>query len=315
MKPARRISRRLLYAARGKSHAASLAVLLALLTPGSAHSTQIKDCSVPTPSVPGTCCAKGADWPDGTGYPANPNEETGPNLYRLDKPEPSIYAALALYEYCNTCNKASFPYCDTCSPSSPCTAGTLTWDQRVAAVALYVDNHMDRRNDTVNRSCFKARGYGAYNPGPGEDFPQPADLTLRISGTIINNCAPSNDFEGDCEDFAILRAALLRAAPICLGAQSIWDAIDGSVTHEYNIVEYHNAYRIMDWGTIDRWIQTHMWDAHKSYYGWNQSNGPRGWNAPNNEFLKGQTNNCAKGGTCSIPWSYKSYYKDTCNCP
>ena len=303
MKTTKRIWQGFRGAARGKSHAVilksqrfgvSLAVLLAVLTPGPARSL-VKDCSF-TPAS-GTCCAKCTTWPDGTGYPSTPNEETGTNLYRLDKPEPSHYAILALYEYCSVFGG---------------TPASLTFDQKIAAVALYVTNHMSWRSDDDNIKAFKAMGYGAYNPQPG-DFPQPADLTLKISG-IVNNTAPNDDFQGDCEDFAILRAALLRAAPICLPPAAIWDAIDGAVTHEYNVVQYGNAYRIMDYGTIDRWIPTHTWDAHKSYFGWNERNTPRGWSAIQNAYLKGQTNNCATGTLCST-WSFSTYYKDKCPCP
>ena len=165
---------------------------------------------------------------------------------------------------------------------------------------------MSWRSDTENQQVFNDNGWGSYSPG--WDFPQPADLTLTISGNLTN-ASPNDDYQGDCEDHAILRAALLRA--LGFAPWAIWDAIDNPISHEYNIVLYEGAYRIMDYGLIDRWLDTHTWDSHKSHYGWNESNGPRGVATANNTFLKNNTNNFPGTKLCK-DWSYSVYYKDHC---
>jgi len=246
----------------------------------------------------------GAPAPNGgnSGYPNASSEQTGPNLYRLDKAVVRNRALDAIMEYVDWFNALN--------PSSADDITVLqaanTSDLMVAAVAWYVDHHMTWRSDATNQTVFANNGWASYNPG--WDFPQPADLTLTISGTLTN-ATPGDDYEGDCEDHAILRAALLRA--LGFAPWAIWDAIDNPITHEYNIVLYEGAYRLMDYGTIDRWLQTHTWSSHQSYYGWNESNGPRGVATANHNFLPNQVDNYPGGKTDNHSWSYLIYYKDT----
>lgn len=227
------------------------------------------------------------------GYPASTVEQTGANLYRLDKPAVFIHAVNAVTEYAAATGLSVDDILGIA-------------DNMVAAVAWYVDRHMSWRSDTLNRQVFAANGFGAYSPG--WDFPQPADLTLTISGNLTN-ASPNDDFQGDCEDFAILRAALLRR--LGFAPWAIWDTIDNPVTHEYNVVLYEGAFRLMDYGTIDRWLATHTWDSHRSYYGWNQVHGPRSAAAQNHTYLTTYTDNYPGGKDDGKPWSYNIYYKDT----
>ncbi len=237
-----------------------------------------------------------------SGYPNASSEQTGPNLYRLDQAVVRNRALDAIMEYVDWYN-ALDP-----SPADDITVlqAANTADLMVAAVAWYVDHHMTWRDDATNQTVFANNGWASYSPG--WDFPQPADLTLTISGTLTN-ATPSDDYEGDCEDHAILRAALLRA--LGFAPWAIWDAIDNPVTHEYNIVLYEGAYRLMDYGTIDRWLQTHTWASHQSYYGWNEANGPRYVATANHNFLVNQVDNYPGGKSDGQSWSYQIYYKDT----
>ena len=221
------------------------------------------------------------------GYPSATSEQTGANLYRLDHNIVLNHAQDAVAEYANAMGLTVNDV-------------LATADNMVAAVAWYVDAHMSWRYDdcpappapcgVTNRDVFANNNFGGYSPG--WDFPQPADLTLSISGNVTN-ATPNDDFMGDCEDHAILRAALLRA--LGFAPWSIWDAIDrqndGSITHEYNIVLYEGAYRIMDYGQINRWLAAHAWDSHRSYYGWNEDNGPRGANSTTHNYLVNNTDN------------------------
>lgn len=234
------------------------------------------------------------------GYPGTTNEQTGANLYRLDKSIVLNHALDAVAEYSNA---SGIPLVQVVSIA----------DNMVAAVAWYVDEHMSWRTDTCdagstscvsNRDVFAANGYGSYSPG--WDFPQPADLTLLISGDVTN-AVTNDDFQGDCEDHAILRAALLRA--LGFAPWAIWDAIDNPITHEYNIVLYEGAYRIMDYGTIDRWLNWHTWSSHTSYYGWNEDHGPRYVATTNHDYLVNNTDNYPGGKDDGHPWSHNIYYK------
>ncbi|WP_445665600.1 hypothetical protein [Fodinibius sp. AD559] len=226
------------------------------------------------------------------GYPDATSEQTGANLYRLDKSVVRNHAINAIMEYANANSLSVFEVFNTAN-------------HLVAAVARYVDEHMSWRSDGTNPTVFADNGYEDYSPG--WDFPQPADLTLTISGNLTN-ATPNDDFQGDCEDHAILRAALLRA--LGFAPWAIWDAIDNPVSHEYNIVLYEGAYRLMDYGTIDRWLDTHTWDSHRSFYGWNENNGPRGASSTQNNYLKNNTDNYPGGKSDGQPWSYEIYYKD-----
>lgn len=229
------------------------------------------------------------------GYPNSTSEQTGANLYRLDQPIVRNTAQDALMEYANSTRKSIFEVSNIA-------------DEMVAAIALYVDNHMQWRDDTTNREVFADNGWGSYSPG--WDFPQPADLTLTISGNL-NNASATDDYMGDCEDHAILRASLLRA--VGFAPWAIWDVIDDPITHEYNVVLYEGAYRLMDYGRIQRWLDSsNHWTSHQSHYGWNEANGPRGANATTHNFLTNQTDNFPGGKQCPGNWSFNKYYTDTC---
>jgi len=227
--------------------------------------------------------------------------QTGPNLYQLSDPVLSQTAQNVLIEYANNHNVNI--------------ASINTADLLVAAVAEYVSNHMTWTSDgNHNPACIN--GVHGLNYQPGWDFPIPANYTIRYTGDPRCNCP--TDFCGDCEDHAILRAALLRAlgfAPEC-----IWDAIDNPVSHEYNIVVYEGAFRIMDYGPISSWLQTHTWSSHTSYFGWNEEHGPRGVAASNHTDLTTEAVNYRLHNKilsnvpniCQQSPDYKNYYRDTC---
>lgn len=236
------------------------------------------------------------------GYPNATTEQTGANLYRLDRLVVHNRAQDALAEYVNWYNG-----------QTPSTSDDITIfeaanvaDHTVAAVAYYVDRHMSWRDDGQNAAVFAANGFANYSPG--WDFPQPADLTLTISGDLTNG-VPNDDYQGDCEDHAILRAALLRA--LGFAPWAIWDVIDNPVSHEYNVVLYEGAFRLMDYGTIDTWLATHTWDSHRSYYGWNEEHPYRYVAGTNHDYLVDFVDNYPGGVDDGNPWSFNVYYKDT----
>lgn len=236
-----------------------------------------------------------------TQIPSSLNTQTGPNLYQLSDPVLSQTAQEVLLEYANN-HKIAVTDIDTS-------------DELVAAVAEYVDAHMTWESDNDhNPSCINT--VHQLNYQPGWDFPIPANYTIRYTGDARCNCP--TEYCGDCEDHAILRAALLRAlgfSPSC-----IWDVIDNPVSHEYNVVIYEGAYRLMDYGPITSWLDTHTWDAHRSYFGWNEDHGPRGTSAANHTDLttnavnyRLHSNIIAKTpADCQAQPDYNNYYKVTC---
>jgi hypothetical protein len=234
------------------------------------------------------------------GYPNSTAEQTGANLYRLDKQIVRQTAQVALLEFANF-RGTSINNIDDIA------------DSLVAAVAYYVDWHMSWRKDSLNRIVFANNGWSSYTPG--WDFPQPADLTLTISGDLTN-ASPHDDYMGDCEDHAILRAALLRA--LGFAPWGIWDAIDYQpdadrhITHEYNVVLFEGAYRLMDYGLIQRWLESHTWNSHMTHFGWNEEHGPRGATTTNHNYLVNFADNFPGGKDCPGDWSYLIYYRNRC---
>ena len=59
-----------------------------------------------------------------------------------------------------------------------------------------------------------------------------------------NEYNDGNPFHGDCEDYAVLRHALLRA--LSFDRDFVWNV--SSPGHQFNAVLYNGAYRIMDYG-------------------------------------------------------------------
>lgn len=142
-------------------------------------------------------------------------------------------------------------------------------DRTVEAVAWYVDQHMSWVKDSY-----------------GWQGPQRAIRTLTESVG-----RGPGDFNGDCEDFAILRAALLRSlgfrheAIFCADHsnsvnQGQYDECDfgkkkSSGGHVFNIVVYRGKYRIMDYGPMQSryWSNKRCWDQHVVDNVWNDHTG------------------------------------------
>ncbi len=236
------------------------------------------------------------------GYPANRAEETGPNLYRLDKPELAVHGWNALAEYADWMRTNPSEGSESADTPSEVQASA---DHLVAAVARYVHTHMDWRSDEENAAVFSANGFDPYDYW---EFPQPADLTLSISGDPSNG-NPKDDFLGDCEDHSILRAALLRVNGFAPWA--IWSVNDDQWEHEYNIVLYEGAFRLMDYGPIDYYLDVDPTSLpHDTYYGWNESEGSR-LGIFNHMYLVNSADNYPGGKSDGQPWSHRVYYRTT----
>lgn len=243
-----------------------------------------------------------------SGIPDSSASQTAPNLYQLSDPVVLQTAYEALQEYVNDCR--AHPAAHAVEVDDP---ASLTFydvlndsDAMVAAVAWFVDRNMRWSDDGTNRTVF-SEGYD-LNYDPGRDFPIPANYTIRYTGAGAFG-SPAR-FHGDSEDHAILRAAMLRS--LGFNPDYLWNVINDPVSHEYNLVAYRGALRIMDYGTIDTSLALHTWNAHKTYYGYSESHGTRGTGSARHNDLVRFANNYPGGAPACSSWSYRNYYQDTC---
>ena len=157
-------------------------------------------------------------------------------------------------------------------------------DILVAAVSWYVDYNMGYVGDDVNEYVINTIFDLDYQPG-AESMPayyithytdptRHGDLIDQIAsapGMGWQNSDHYNDgklFHGDCEDFATLRHALLRA--LGFDRNFIWHTwVPG---HAFNIVLFKGAYRFMDYGSIHRYLFDFNYEAIQG--AWNQVYGP-----------------------------------------
>ena len=252
--------------------------------------------------------------PDGDleGWPAGVSQQTGPNLYRLDQDAVTWAAQNLILEYSNEANL-------------PVATAPPTCDGLVEEVAAYACRHVDFKDDVTMRYLYQNHlpgvgdrfsRYEAANPDPPEipdEFAQPADLMIERGGETA-------DYQGDCEDQAILRAALLRR--LGFSPWAIWHArcpeyfLAGAgewTSHEYNIVLYEGAFRVMDNCKIDVLLDAPSdteKDKYKSAFGWNETHGPRfaddtaGW-------LREYVDNYPGGKSDGHGWSHEIYFRST----
>jgi hypothetical protein len=156
-------------------------------------------------------------------------------------------------------------------------------DMLAAAIAWYVDNNMGWTNDQINNyvlNTFHSLGYDfgsdavpAYYTIRYSDPARHPNLITQLQTQDPAWAAAYNDgrlYHGDCEDFAILRHALLRA--LGFDRDFIWNAqVPG---HEFNVVLYKGALRIMDYGDINRY-RCSPGGKVDFRMAWNQRHGPR----------------------------------------
>ncbi|ODS37451.1 MAG: hypothetical protein A7315_04065 [Candidatus Altiarchaeales archaeon WOR_SM1_79] len=178
------------------------------------------DCGGPCPSQCTDCFA------DASFGNVNP----GASWYTLDDPIIHQTALDALVEYANFQGVDLLDLVTAPDKS----------DKYIEAVAWYVDQHMHYMYDN-------------HSAGWGEVA---ANKTIKESwNRSWNGTTCANDYCGDCEDYSILRASLLRSLGIdwrCVF--STW-----APGHSYNIVNYQNKYRIMDYGPIGSYFNLPKW--------------------------------------------------------
>lgn len=220
------------------------------------------DCGGPCPSQCIDCLF---DWVIGT----------GPSAYLYSPGEISVINARA--------NEALQEYADHLHDDygqDVVVTDLDTSDEYIDAISWWVAKNMGYRGDSINEKCCNDVQHLDYDPddyGHG-DFPQTAYYTLEHSG--CNDCNgithteddeertwhpdPSKRFYGDCEDFGILEAALLRSLGVSY--RCIFSAEQPG--HSFNIVYYKGRYRV---------LEPQANDKHCKYYGpynlWNDKIG------------------------------------------
>lgn len=224
------------------------------------------------------------------------------HLFSLKNPVVRATANQALLEYAQ----------DLGAEPGTLYSGVATAHRYVQAIAWFVDSHMVYVED---KGDWKG--------------PQKAARTINKSGS---RPACTKDFCGDCEDFAILRAALLRSIGYswkCIFCANHHSSIDqGQASecvdpdcehdknggHSFNIVYYQGRYRILDYGTMFvRRYQTDCWCAHATDNVWNDHYGKYRdeWRL---RPYDGKLLINYPGNPCcpTANWNWRTYYGDIC---
>jgi hypothetical protein len=193
-------------------------------------------------------------------------------------------AKLALEEYANCLRdpdcRATLRVSDPLMDFSAVTVVDLgqNTDYIMEAVAYYVDQHTAYVDDSGCNICDPGGG-PAFDPGGAIN----AEDMILLSGSRsgigagyqqVDTCP--NDYCGDCEDYAILREALMRSLGIswrCAFCADHYDSYFGD-GHTFNLVYYRNKWRIMDYGPLGTYFSIRRyWDAHNPHNIWNDQEG------------------------------------------
>jgi hypothetical protein len=175
-------------------------------------------------------------------------------------------------------------------------------DRILEAVGYYVDKHMEYVSDN------------------GAPEVQSVLWTIQHSGS---RC--SKKYCGDCEDYAILRNALIRQLGVSWRCAFCADHYSGywGGGHTFNIVVYKNRYRILDYGPLGSYfnqpwsqhVPQNVWNDHLGVYwcpDWKDNiAGPAGCDKVD---PKTYTWNYPLGTKCPSTWSgEETYHPDVCS--
>jgi hypothetical protein len=239
--------------------------------------------------------------PNVLSVPSSGADQTGEKLFNLNMSMVQSAAWDALASFLTHCQAqkaagVSAPECAHQSlPGAPNVVDVVSRegfsiatcpDLLVAAVAWYVDQNMGYTGDGANGYVLNDIFNLGYAPG-GEGMP--AYYIVRYTDPTINPnliaqlaardaawAQAYNDgkiYHGDCEDFAILRHALLRV--LSFDRRFVWNAhwLGQTAGHEFNVVLYGGSYRVMDYGPINSYLCcSNGWGIKGA---WNEMFGPR----------------------------------------
>ncbi len=207
-----------------------------------------------------------------------------------------MYAGTALLEYADAMDVDPDVFYAEKAPERP--------DRYVEAVAWYVDRHMEYVSD------------GLFG-GAQSAYETITDTAHRGPG----------DFNGDCEDHAILRAALLRAlkfGPDCVFCADHHNSVDQGQDsechgdkkgsgHTFNLVVYKGKYRILDYYPMQAhyWASRQAWNQHVVDNIWNDHTGQH-WSQKDTSPFGSQPLVNYPGNPCSPGpnWDWRTYFSD-----
>ncbi|MCA1757779.1 MAG: transglutaminase-like domain-containing protein [Bacteroidales bacterium] len=230
----------------------------------------------------------------------NPGNADSSGLFSLKSPSSRLvvvsYANSALMEYAYEMGEDFNTFY----------AGVTKPDKYVEAVAAFVHNHMEYVSDGL---------FGGA---------QSAIETLTDTG----HRGPG-DFNGDCEDHAILRASLLRALGFskdCIFCADHHNSKDqgqddecrgdkkGSGGHTFNVVNYKGKYRILDYEYMQNlfWANKQAWNQHVVDNIWNDHTGKH-WSRQDVSPFGSSSPLVNYPGNPSCPssnWDWRTYFCD-----
>jgi len=242
--------------------------------------------------------------------------------FSLDEPRVREVAEEALLEYANCLRDPDcrwrLPRVTHFDDYSRVTVADLELnsDAIMEAVAYYVDKHIyyiPDPDDVVENGCDIEDDLHA----------QSAIYTIEESGAT--ECP--KDYCGDCEDHAILREALMRVLGIpedCAYCADHYDSYWG-YGHTFNIVNYRNKWRIMDYEPLGSKFLTD-WSEHNPQNIWNDAVGELycpDWRdnlgdgnldcGCEKTSPRSRTWNYVRGSHCPTSWDgFKTYRTDVC---
>lgn len=133
---------------------------------------------------------------------------------------------------------------------------------------------------------------------------QTASYTIRESASQCEN-----DYCGDCKAHSVLRAALLRSLGVshyCIFSARFNPSEENG--HLYNIVNYRNAYRVMDYGEIYQYF----FSRERIHVTFSIFNDHFGKYLSEDALPSEYTYNYPGNPGCPSVWSDETYYKDIC---
>jgi hypothetical protein len=216
------------------------------------------------------------------------------------------------------------------------TAADITNDTNamMEAVGFYVTEHMGYVKDDNRPSWVPEIQSAAFTINSSGNRGCSAD-----KATTPGHTGQLADYCGDCEDHAILRAALLRSLGVprdCVFCADYYEGYWGG-GHAFNLVYYRGKWRIMDYNALG-WYFENRWSAHvvgniwNDYYGehwcpeWKDNLGDGHHDCGCSRIHpSNHTQNYVSGPVCPTPYvieimgieftidySQDTFYSDTC---
>ena len=183
---------------------------------------------------------------------------------------------------------------------------SVVYESAIKALQFYAENTLSNLSElnTSNKYIDSVVYYLNYNMGSNHSFiRKPASYIIKYS----HNKSCGKEYCGDSTDRAILTTALLRSLSVSWRCAYVAE----SDNHVFNIVDYLEAYRIVDRGYLGYYFYTGTYTQNYAVNNiWNDYLG--GYNA-DLVHPSEQTYNYPDGPVCPTGgWTDQTYYIDGC---